>query len=127
MLNELKLRAHATGRLQLEPRHRRALLRADRDRAVQIAQKPPYDKPWCFFDLAEMRLYAGKVDESLELIREGLRQSDADWQGETFLASLRLLEPAAVDVPGLDRCLELLRRWQTTGEIEPSAVAPDAA
>ena len=116
LLNELKLRANSARRLALEPRHRRALVRADRDRTVQAAQTPPYDKPWCFFDLAEIRLYQGKVDESLDIIREGLRQSDADWQGETFLNSLRLLEPAAADIPGLDRCLQLLRAWQETGE-----------
>jgi tetratricopeptide (TPR) repeat protein len=117
LLNELKLRAHAMGRFQLDPRHRRALLRADRDRSVQIAQDPPYDRPWCFFDLAEIRLYQGKVDESLDLIHEGLKQSDADWQGETFLASLRLLEPAADDLPGLAQCLDLLRRWNESGQI----------
>jgi tetratricopeptide (TPR) repeat protein len=122
LLNALKLRAYAAGRLQLEPYHRRALLRADRDRAVQVAQNPPYDKPWCFFDLAEIRLYSGKIDESLDLIREGVRQSEADWQVETFYASLQLLEPAAADVPGLDRCLALLRNWQTVGEIGSTAV-----
>jgi len=116
-LNEIKLRAKSAGRLDLTPADRRALTRAERLRGVQAEQKPPYDKPWCFFDLAEIRLYLGKADEAPGLIREGIRHSDHDWQGETFITSLEFLEPAVAELPGLDRCLQMLRGWKTSGVI----------
>ena len=68
LLNEIKLRAKSAGKLELTPADRRALTRAERLRGVQAEQKPPYDKPWCFFDLAEIRLYLGKADEAPGLI-----------------------------------------------------------
>jgi tetratricopeptide (TPR) repeat protein len=117
LLNEIKLRAMLSGKLELEPRDRRALARAGMMREKQIAQEPPYDKPWCFFDLAEIRLYSGKPDESLELIRQGLINADHDWQGATFLKSLEMLAPLGAAIRGLDPCLELLRDWQLTGNI----------
>jgi hypothetical protein len=86
-------------------------------REMQTAQEPPYDKPWCFFDLAEIRLYSGKPDESLELVPHGLLEADHDWQGETFLKSLEMLAPLTAVIRGLDRCLELLRDWQLTGNV----------
>ena len=117
LLNEIKLRAHLAGHLQLAPGDRRALARAGRMRTAQAEQNPPYDKPWCFFDLAEIRLYEGAVEDSLAMIRKGIAQSEADWQPETFISSLELLEPAKAEVAGLDRCLELLRKWQETGVV----------
>jgi hypothetical protein len=70
-----------------------------------------------FFNLAEIRMYLDKPEEAPRLIREGIRQSDHDWQGETFLRSLELLEPAAGDHPGLKHCLEILREWKASGTI----------
>ncbi len=117
LLNEIKLRAKAAGKLVLTPADRRALVRAERLRAVQAEQKPPYDQPWCFFDLAEIRLYLDKPEEVPGLIREGIRHSDHDWHGETFLRSLELLELAGADLPGLGRCFEMLREWKASGAI----------
>lgn len=117
LLNAVKLRAKITGKLDLTAGERRSLRRGQRDREAQVAQTPAYDAPWCFFDLAEIRLLLdGDLDDALKLIRKGLDSTDADWQGKTFRESLELLEPAAVEAPGLHDCLELVRRWEMTGK-----------
>jgi hypothetical protein len=42
-------------------------------------------------------------------IDRGIENSTADWQPNTFLDSLRLLEPAAHSLPGLEKGIELLK------------------
>jgi tetratricopeptide (TPR) repeat protein len=101
LLNELKLRAFTTGRLDIKARDNLALMRAARVREIQVSEDPPYDKPWCFFDLAEIRLYQGKAAEFQSLLQNGAEHSDEDWQIRTCLQSLKLLEPAAANLAGL--------------------------
>ena len=109
LLNELKLRAYTTGRLEIGGRDKLALMRAARIREVQVSEKPPYDKPWCFFDLAEIRLYQGKPADFLSLLQQGAENSDQDWQIATCLQSLQLLEPAAADLAGLAEGIAFLK------------------
>jgi hypothetical protein len=78
-------------------------------RRTQADQNPPYDSPWCFFDLAEIKLYEGDADDFIRFIDRGIENSTADWQPNTFLDSLRLLEPAAHSLPGLEKGIELLK------------------
>jgi Flp pilus assembly protein TadD len=101
LLNALKLRANVNGRLDLSGADKLALLRAARVREVQSKQNPPLDKPWCFFDLAEIKLYQGDPEAFLSIAMEGFAQSDAAWQGQTFVGALRELLPAANELPGL--------------------------
>ena len=108
LLNALKLRAFVQRRLALTPADRRALMRAEQVREVQTGQKPPYDAPWSFFDLAEIKLYEGDGEAFLKLIKAGIKYSEHDWQGETFLDSLRLLEPASAELPELQKGIDLL-------------------
>jgi hypothetical protein len=44
------------GSLTLSGSDKLALARAERIREGQSQQTPPFDKPWCFFDLAEIKL-----------------------------------------------------------------------
>ena len=53
--------------------------------------KPPYDSPWCFFDLALIRLFQGDGQEFLKYIEEGCLNSNASWMAETFRKTLELL------------------------------------
>ena len=108
LMNALKLRAFVQRRLALTPADRRALMRAEQVREVQTGQKPPYDAPWSFFDLAEIKLYEGDGEAFLKLIKAGIKYSEHDWQGETFLDSLRLLEPASAELPELQKGIDLL-------------------
>jgi tetratricopeptide (TPR) repeat protein len=59
LLNALKLRVQVKRSLTLSGSDKLALARAERIREGQSQQIPPFDKPWCFFDLAEIKLYRG--------------------------------------------------------------------
>jgi tetratricopeptide (TPR) repeat protein len=105
LLNTLKLRVQVNGRLGLSGSDRLALLRAERVREGQAQQIPPFDRPWCFFDLAEIKLYRGDPVAFREMALRGFEQTDADWQGRTFVEGLRLLLPASEELPGLEKTL----------------------
>ena len=111
LLNEIKLRAHIEKRVDFSGADRRALTRAERIRELQTKKEPPYDSPWCFFDLAELKLYGGKGEEYLDLIRQGLQFVTETWQAETVRESLRLLAPAAPSLPRLGDGLALLDEY----------------
>jgi len=108
LLNEIKLEARATGKLEMDDARRTMLARAERPLRIQVADKPPYNPPWSFFDLAEMRLYAGDSDEFLDLLERGVEHSDADWMPGTFRDSLQLLIDGGVVLPGLNKGIERL-------------------
>jgi tetratricopeptide (TPR) repeat protein len=101
LLNAMKLRVQVNGHLALSGADKVALMRAARVREGQSKQDPPFDKPWCFFDLAEIKLYQGDTKAFLDIAMQGLVESDEAWQGKTFVDSLRLLLPAADELPGL--------------------------
>jgi Flp pilus assembly protein TadD len=105
LLNALKLRVQVTGRLALSGSDKLALVRAERVREGQSQQNPPFDQPWCFFDLAEIKLYRGDPKAFRDVAIKGLEQTDANWQGRTFVDSLRLLLPASHELPGLEEGL----------------------
>jgi tetratricopeptide (TPR) repeat protein len=107
LLNELKLQARVEGKLPIQER-RLQLLRAERARRAQTANHPPYDVPWSFFDLAEIRLYLGAPDDFLGTIDAGLVHCNASWQPKTFRDSLQLLVDGGVDLPGLAEGLRRL-------------------
>jgi hypothetical protein len=85
------------------------LRRAEATRTNHVTSNPPFDIPWSYFDLAEMRLYHGDPDGSLEMLDKGIDVSTADWQPRTHRQSLELLAEGAVQLPGLSESLERLR------------------
>jgi tetratricopeptide (TPR) repeat protein len=101
LLNVLKLRAALGGKLGLTRGDKIALARAQRFREGQAQQNPPFDSPWCFFDLAEIKLYGGDPKGFLDTAMRGFENTEHDWQSKTFVDSLRLLLPAADELPGL--------------------------
>lgn len=107
LLNELKLHARTTGELPLAQR-RLALGRAERALRSQVGSQPPYNVPWSFFDLAEIRLYCGDRGEFLQYLQQGLETSEHDWQPQTFRDSLQLLVDGGVHLAGLKEGLEIL-------------------
>ncbi len=102
LLNALKLRVPVNGHLALTGADKIALMRAALVREGQSKQNPPFDKPWCFFDLAEIKLYLGAdKDTFVKIATDGFLAADANWQPKTFVDSLKLLLPAADELPGL--------------------------
>jgi tetratricopeptide (TPR) repeat protein len=110
LLNALKLRAALGGKLGLAGPDKIALARAQRFREGQAQQNPPFDSPWCFFDLAEIKLYRGDAKGFLDTATRGFEHTEHDWQGKTFVDSLRLLLPAAGELPGLREGLAELEK-----------------
>jgi Flp pilus assembly protein TadD len=110
LLNVLKLRVQVNGRLALSGPEKLALGRAERVREGQSQQNPPFDTPWCFFDLAEIKLYRGDAKAFRDLALKGFEQTDANWQGKTFVDSLRQLLPASNELPGLKEGLAELEQ-----------------
>lgn len=107
LLNEMKIKARATGQLPLDAKHKLMLARAEKSLRVQIANN--YNRPWSTFDLAEIRLYANDRDEFLRLLDEGLIVCTDAWQAETFRKSLQLLVDGQLDLPGLQEGIAKLK------------------
>lgn len=101
LLNEIKLRARLKGELEIDDALRFHLSRAERPLRGQIKIEPPYNAPWSFFDLAEIRLYCSDPQRFLELVGQGLLNCAHSWQAETFRNSLNLLVEGNVNLPGL--------------------------
>ena len=109
LLNEIKLAGRIDGTIPTDVRMRLRLPKAERALRAQVSTQPPINAPWSFFDLSEIRLYAGDVKGSIETLGEGLTYCEASWQPETHLKSLSLLKAGGVALPGLDESLGLLR------------------
>jgi hypothetical protein len=121
LLNEIKLAGRIEGKIPNDIRMRLRLPKAERFLTAQTADKPPSNAPWSFFDLSEIRLYAGDDRGFLDRLGEGLTYCTHYWQPETHLKSMALLKAGGVSLPGLDAGLELLR--EATDELKKSADA----
>ena len=107
LLNELVLRAHVAGVVDLGGRDLQ-LRKAERARQVQAKNSPPYDAPWSAYDVALVRLLRGDAAGFTEYVNLGLDSTSHGWQAETFLKTLRLLPPATVAQPELAETLRTL-------------------
>ncbi len=108
LLNEIKLRSHKEGKLMLDATRKFQLVRAERSLRVQVQNAPPYNAPWSYFDLAEIRLYQGDTDGFLNLLAEGALNCSHSWQPKTFRDSLKLLVEGNVQIPGLNDGIQRL-------------------
>jgi tetratricopeptide (TPR) repeat protein len=124
LLNEIKLAGRIDGKIPKDMRVRLRLPKAERSLKAQVATDPPMNAPWSFFDLSEIRLYAGDEPGFLDVLGQGLTYCEADWQAETHLKSLALLKAGGVSLPGLDAGLELLQ--DAVAELKKSAEARSA-
>ena len=106
LLNELVLEGQVRGQLDLSRRGLQ-LRRAEKVRREHVNDKPPYDSPWCFFDLALIRLFQGNGHEFLKQTEEGCLNSNASWMAETFRKTLELL-PAG-QFPGVTDGIAFLK------------------
>ena len=121
LLNEIKLAGRIEGKIPNDIRIRLRLPKAKRFLEAQVADQPPSNAPWCFFDLSEVRLYAGDAEGFMNVLADGLTYCTDYWQPETHLNSLMLLKTGGVSLPGLDDGLELLR--EAAAELKKSAAA----
>lgn len=108
LLNAIKLAALRDGKLELDGKRGFLLRRAERSLRAQVATEPPYDAPWSFFDLAEIRLYQGDPAGFRELAERGTECASAAWQVATFRDTLRQLMEGGVAPEGLREGVEML-------------------
>jgi len=121
LLNEIKLAGRINGAIPTDIRIKLRLPKAKRFLEAQVADQPPSNAPWCFFDLSEVRLYSGDADGFMNVLVDGLTYCTDYWQPETHWNSLSLLKAGGVSLAGLDDGLELLR--EATAELKKSAEA----
>ncbi|MBA2306009.1 MAG: hypothetical protein H0W08_25740 [Acidobacteria bacterium] len=108
LLMGLKLGARTARALNIDDRLRRQLFLAGKMRQAQAEAIPPFDPPWCMFDLAEIRLYAGDRAGFLEWTRKGLDKCENRWEPETLQSALYLLIDGGVEPDGLREGLPLI-------------------
>lgn len=109
LLNALKLEAMTTGKIKLVNR-KKQLRAAEELRKGQSLSEPPVDLPWCYYDLAEMKLYQRDRDGFLSYLTEGISNSE-DWQIETFYRGLQeTLVDIKINLPGLAEGMKKLQQ-----------------
>jgi len=107
LLNALTIEAHLSGNLDLRP-YKIFLAKAEKARRLQVKDDPPYDPPWSFFDLAQIRLFNGDRQGFLDYLDQGLLVSP-DWAPKTFRETLELLPRNPELFPGLDEGIQTLK------------------
>ena len=110
LLNAIKLEARTTGKIKLGTR-KKQLQAAEELRKSQSLAEPPEDMPWCYYDLAEMRLYERDRKGFLSYLDEGLKHSKQDWEIETFYNALKeTLVESKINLPGLKEGMKKLQQ-----------------
>jgi tetratricopeptide (TPR) repeat protein len=105
LLMAFKLKARTAGTLPLDGLSRKRLQAAEEMRRAQAETVPPIDAPWCLFDLAEIRLYAGDTDGFHSWVDKGLNACKHKYEPQTFRSALQLLIDGGVRPAGLDEAL----------------------
>jgi hypothetical protein len=59
-------------RLELDGKRKFQLPKEEQSLRAQVSSEPPYNLLWSFFDLSEIRLYAGDAAEAKTLVEGGL-------------------------------------------------------
>ncbi len=108
LLNALTLEAHERGELNIS-QDRLALARAEKSLRLQVKDEPPYNAPWSFFDLAQIRLFLGDRGDFLRNLGDGIANSGASWMAKAFRETLELLPQGEAALPGLEEGIALLR------------------
>lgn len=94
LLNEIKLQVRQDGSVQLAPKQVSQLNRAERMVRAQTQDSPPFNVPWCFFDLSDINFFLNRAEACIEALREGIYCCTSAWQAQTHLDSMRLMTDA---------------------------------
>lgn len=113
LLNEIELQTYVRGAVELEPKQQFLLSRAQRSLHVQVANIPPYNAPWSFFDLSEAYLYQGDRNNFEKYLTEGTNYATAAWQIKTHRHSLELLLDTSATLPGLEEAVAHLEELES--------------
>jgi tetratricopeptide (TPR) repeat protein len=102
LLNELKLAAQLGKGVALDAQRKFYIDRAERALHAQTTDNPPYNVPWSFFDLSEIRLLKRDRDGFLDILDKGISYCEGKWQAKTHRESLQLYRSGGINLPGLE-------------------------
>jgi tetratricopeptide (TPR) repeat protein len=108
LLNEIKLQVWQEGMVQLSPKQLSQLNRAERMVRAQTQDYPPFNAPWCFFDLSDINFFLNSADACIQALNEGIFHCTSAWQAQTHLASMRLMTEALEENDTFRQSISLL-------------------
>ena len=94
LLNTIKLQVRRDQALSLVPKQIAQLHRAERMVRAQSQDLPPFNAPWCFFDLSDINFFLDRRGACIEALQEGIHHCAHAWQAQTHLDSMRLMANA---------------------------------
>src|SRR5688572_18636101 len=110
LLNYVILKIRIRSFAALTPNDRRMMKRAEVPLKKQVNDNPPYNSPWCFFDLSVIYLITGLKDDALAILNKGVNLA-ADWEIQTHRDTLNLIRDRKDEVNGLNDVLALLDQY----------------
>lgn len=108
LLNYIVLKIRDKGIESLSTRDKLYLKRVELPLLKQIEDVPPYDSPWCFFNLSTVQLFKGDNAKALETLNKKLELAK-DWEIRTHLETLKLIENQKDKINGLEEIIKLLQ------------------
>ncbi|MEP7168577.1 MAG: tetratricopeptide repeat protein, partial [Bacteroidota bacterium] len=108
LLNAVILQVREKGIDSITAKQKIFMKRAEIPLRKQVSDVPPYNSPWCFFDLSTICLFLGKPDEAQQILESGAVMAK-DWETKTHLNTLLLIENCKNDLPGLENLIIFLK------------------
>lgn len=108
LLNGLILKIKLGGIAAITGKDKIYLKRAEVPLRKQVADTPPYNAPWSFFDLSTICLLLGRDEEAMKILEDGLVNAKG-WETDTHYKTMLLIEHEQANIKGLQPVLELLK------------------
>jgi len=108
LFNSILLQVRERGIRSITAKQKVYMKRAEASLRKQAENRPPYNIPWCFFDLSVLSMLMGKKKEALDMLKAGIKHSTESWQKNTHLETLMLVERQKDQLKGWKEAVELL-------------------
>jgi tetratricopeptide (TPR) repeat protein len=109
LLNAVILQVKEKGVASITGQQHRYMEKAEIPLKKQLEDNPPYNAPWCFFDLSMIYLFIGQVEEARNVLKKGFKYSEG-WGIKTHLETVKLIEGRKDELPGLADIIDILQK-----------------
>jgi tetratricopeptide (TPR) repeat protein len=109
LLNALLLQVREQGPASITPKQKIFMKRAEVALKKQVNDNPPYNSPWCFFDLSTINLLNNNAEALSTLENMGIVATD--WQYKTHYETLTLLKNQKCNIPMLENVISYLEQF----------------
>jgi tetratricopeptide (TPR) repeat protein len=89
-INEMRLQVVLKGVQSITTKQKFALERLETILQHHVKSTPPYDTPWCFFNLSDIYLFTGRINEAIEVLNDG-KVHFGYWEVKTHRDTLLLM------------------------------------